>query len=546
MRHSLWSGILLALVLLLAHERSALSLGQPHTPGRASSTSKFTLSTWLDANLVKVKSNNRGGLATNVGGGYGGGFWPDTLKARQNVILFDFGPWVIGKVNGVPKMGLSQWGTSYSPGPAINGQAAMVAMPLDSVRYRVYKIRQGDNATSNPDYRDWPVDLGAPVDQQGKPRLLGDQMLWSVFNNIDPTAPSDWWQTHMPNPGLPVVIQQSVYARTVPGGDPSALLENVAFIEWTIINVGPNPIESTYVSLWTDIDFNDSQNNRPAIDTTNQLGYCWQFRDDDYLKPPRAVGFVWLYGPSVPSPGDQSVFKGRERADSRNLPITSFWGIQDDSFQDSSFRGPAYSMGTAWNIARGFDKGGNPVLDSVTHQVTNFLYNGDPITGTGWLCPSSSGGAGFNLFSGPFTLAPGDTQWVMAALIPVSDTSRLQCVTLLREAAAKLRSESYDSFIVTSATPEANTLPLTVRLEQNYPNPFNPSTTIRFALPHRSHILLAVYNALGQRVAELENGDMDAGFHEVQFEGRNLASGVYFYRLSTGSFVDTKRLILLK
>jgi len=83
-------------------------------------------------------------------------------------------------------------------------------------------------------------------------------------------------------------------------------------------------------------------------------------------------------------------------------------------------------------------------------------------------------------------------------------------------------------------------------LEQNYPNPFNPTTTIRYNLPHRAHISLAVFNTLGQKVAELVNDDLGGGYHEVEFNAGNLASGVYFYRLQAGSFVEVKRLVLMR
>ena len=83
-------------------------------------------------------------------------------------------------------------------------------------------------------------------------------------------------------------------------------------------------------------------------------------------------------------------------------------------------------------------------------------------------------------------------------------------------------------------------------LAQNYPNPFNPSTTIRYGLPNRSHVTLTVYNTLGQQTAILQNGEQDAGYHEVQFDGKNLSSGVYFYRIQAGDFAATKRLLLLR
>jgi hypothetical protein len=79
-----------------------------------------------------------------------------------------------------------------------------------------------------------------------------------------------------------------------------------------------------------------------------------------------------------------------------------------------------------------------------------------------------------------------------------------------------------------------------------FPNPFNPSTTIRYGLPLKSEVTLAVFNPLGQQVAVIKSGEQEAGFHEVKFEGGGLSSGVYFYRITAGTFVETKRLLLLK
>jgi len=89
-------------------------------------------------------------------------------------------------------------------------------------------------------------------------------------------------------------------------------------------------------------------------------------------------------------------------------------------------------------------------------------------------------------------------------------------------------------------------LPYTYNLDQNYPNPFNPATQINFSLANVSNVRLEVFNILGQRVTTLIDTRMEAGHHTVQFDARNYASGVYFYRLQAGDFRDQKKMMLLK
>ena len=89
-------------------------------------------------------------------------------------------------------------------------------------------------------------------------------------------------------------------------------------------------------------------------------------------------------------------------------------------------------------------------------------------------------------------------------------------------------------------------LPREVGLSQNYPNPFNPSTTIRYVLPSRSHVTLTVFNTLGQRVAVLQNGEQQAGYHEAVFDASGLPSGVYLYRLTAGSSVQTMKMAVVR
>ena len=93
---------------------------------------------------------------------------------------------------------------------------------------------------------------------------------------------------------------------------------------------------------------------------------------------------------------------------------------------------------------------------------------------------------------------------------------------------------------------EGGGLPAGFLLSQNYPNPFNLSTTIKFELPRASQVNLSVFDLLGREVSVLVNERSEAGVHEVTFDGSNLASGVYFYRLQAGTYVETRKLLLLK
>jgi len=83
-------------------------------------------------------------------------------------------------------------------------------------------------------------------------------------------------------------------------------------------------------------------------------------------------------------------------------------------------------------------------------------------------------------------------------------------------------------------------------LEQNYPNPFNPTTTIGYILKEKINAKLILLNAIGEEVAVLVNEEQDKGFHKVDFNAKSLASGVYFYRLQAGDFVQTRKILLLK
>jgi hypothetical protein len=99
---------------------------------------------------------------------------------------------------------------------------------------------------------------------------------------------------------------------------------------------------------------------------------------------------------------------------------------------------------------------------------------------------------------------------------------------------------------MTAVNESGSQLPQSFSLDQNYPNPFNPNTTIKFSLPHSAHVSLSIYNSMGQEVAKLLSQNMSAGVHAAQWNASQFASGVYYYRLTAGNFMETKKLLLLK
>jgi hypothetical protein len=109
------------------------------------------------------------------------------------------------------------------------------------------------------------------------------------------------------------------------------------------------------------------------------------------------------------------------------------------------------------------------------------------------------------------------------------------------------------AFVITRSisTDVGGTVPDTYHLEQNYPNPFNPSTTIRYSLPARSTVELAVFGVDGALIRVLDSGVKQMGTHEAMWDGRDasgatVASGVYFYRLNAGTFSETRKMVLMK
>jgi len=105
---------------------------------------------------------------------------------------------------------------------------------------------------------------------------------------------------------------------------------------------------------------------------------------------------------------------------------------------------------------------------------------------------------------------------------------------------------SFDFSLVKNASFITNTNPFEFALSQNYPNPFNPATVINYSVAKSGLVTLKIYNAAGELVKELVNSEQNAGIYSVQFNGADLSSGVYFYRLDANGFTAVNKMILVK
>ncbi len=140
-----------------------------------------------------------------------------------------------------------------------------------------------------------------------------------------------------------------------------------------------------------------------------------------------------------------------------------------------------------------------------------------------------------------------DTQSVIIAQLIARGQNNLASVAALKALAGLVKSIYEGNFQDVLEVRNLSTeIPDGYSLQQNFPNPFNPSTVIRYSITGNSLVTLKVYDVLGNEVSTLFNQKQNAGSYEVEFNGLNLSNGIYFYRINTEKFTDTKRMILVK
>ena len=212
--------------------------------------------------------------------------------------------------------------------------------------------------------------------------------------------------------------------------------------------------------------------------------------------------------------------------DSEGTPTTTVVGMALVSGTEYGFYGIDNNAGGTVNLndANGFSK--SEKWKTISSQIANSGVGPTDIS-----CVVSAG---------PYTIPNEQKITVAFALAAGNDINSLRTII------AESRSTYNTIILPTSVDEDIVEQPVVFNLHQNYPNPFNPTTSIEYSVVSNEYVSLKVYDILGKEVATLVNEQKSVGSYEVKFNAGNLSSGVYFYKLKAGSFVDIKKMMLLK
>jgi hypothetical protein len=406
------------------------------------------------------------------------------LKSNGSQIMFSEGLVWGGYSRGTVKLGGASFTGGLQAGPIIapgTPSALPVAANSANSRYRVYRVRpdlpygvsfaQMESLLTsqelpyltkyqktltardlfdqyNRDWSEWPGAEGAPytdVNHNGSyepsidiPGVPGaDQTLWYVANDMDSVLTKALYGS------LPIGIEMQ---RTLWAYKRSGALSTTIFQRSRLINKSGAPIDSMYLTQFSDPDLGGplaDHDDFVGCDTLRNLGYIYNTRSTDMdgaPQTPAAMGFALLAGPAVPGAASDSAFVNFSyRRGLRNLPMTSMVYIlkNADEPHSGSYNEPA----EFYNKMKGLFITGDPVINPETMQRTMFVFPGDPITQTGWvdgevyklgwpaLTPSDRR---MCITSGPFTMAPADTQDIIIAEIVGVGADNLGGISALR------------------------------------------------------------------------------------------------------------------
>ena len=488
----------------------------------------------LDANNISSWFRNNGSFNRDPSTGNAGFEWP---KGSGKTARYASGVWM-GCVSGIDTLtAVAEYSYDYKNGYVdAGGNPQGENDPL----YKTYLITRGN--TTDPDYINWPVNQGAYTDSLGNPFFLGTQTMFYCYTDAYPHSSGS---TSLAS--LKAQILQTNWCYTNIG------LRDVQFIEFRIINRSSFPWTNTYLAFWTDDDLGTSTDDVIGCDTLRNLGFTYNATNNDpiYGQAPPAVGTKLLRSPIIFTGNNNDTVKYYNPPGSQNLRIKAGYKYTGMNIFNTYNNGnpqpsdPSNNTET-YRFLSGFWRTGESWINPTNGQTTKKAYSGDPVTGTGWNMTGESDRRFAQSF-GPFNMNPNDTQSIIVAQLISGGTSNLNSITHLRALSDYVQNIYNQNFQSVLEVQNISTeIPDGFSLSQNYPNPFNPSTKLEFGISKLGFVSLMVYDMLGKEITTLVNEKLNPGTYKVEFDGSGLTSGVYFYKLETDNFADTKRMILIK
>ena len=319
-------------------------------------------------------------------------------------------------------------------------------------------------------------------------------------------------------------------------------------------NINPNALVSG-----SGINVNGSPFNTPVITENEIYGNWW--------------GITIQNGTSVqagPNPNIGNVENADTSDDGQNIIFNNIQGTDvfdlynnctNDIFAQNNDWGVYDSTSIEGHIFHKVDNAAHglvkfiPFSAQIPVELTSFVANiADGTINLNWITATELNNSGFEIERMSILNSQVSNSWEKIGFVTGNGTSTEVSTYFFVDnqptqgkSYYKLKQIDFDGSFEYSNTIEVDfSLPIDFSLEQNYPNPFNPNTKISWQSPVSSHQTLKVYNILGKEVATLVDEVKPAGNHEIDFNSALLSSGVYFYKLQIGSFVETKKMILLR
>jgi hypothetical protein len=513
----------------------------------------------LDGNNISAYFAQRGVFDINASryGDLSGFIWP---KGSGKTAIFTAGLCIGAFVNGQLREAMASYSGEYSPGYCVSGNY------YTNIYFKIYKISRGDNSQTSWDWANWGqmVPYGAPfvdVNHNGIYELAVDtpgvsgasQTIFYCMTDANPSSHSSGNGFGGGTQPLGAEVHIIAWTYETPG------LADVQFISFDVLNKSTSSWNSVKMGIFYDPDLGDANDDYLACDTSLRLGIGYNADNYDamYGTSPPAVGILMLRSPL-----------NRSVTPNVRLGLSSFVYIGKASLGypqcETDAGGLSYQ---AYLYMSGFKNDSTCWVDptQVPPKKTKFCYPGDPETNAGWTevkgsiknCNHDSTGSiyapnppsdrKFVLNSGAnnFTILPGESQKFVIAQLIARDSGNLKSVTKLKSLAASVRTFYENNFPI-GVNQISSAVPQSFYLFPNYPNPFNPTTTIKYQIPVNCFVSLKVYDILGKEIITLVNEAQTASAYEVSFDGSSLSSGIYFYKLVSGDFVQTRKMVLIK